>query len=123
MNTKTITNDAIIYGLKSRIEALGAPTAVASGGTNQLATSIVGGALARTLRLTANAPAKFFGLQIYNRAALSGALDHADPGIATDLAAIKLAYNSWYGLVTGGFNSEALINAAAAWVESRRAAL
>lgn len=115
--TGSINNDAIMNGLKSKIEALGAPTAVASGVSNNMQTSLQGSVGAKTLRLEANSAAKFFGLRIYNRAALSSAQDHSDPGIATDLAAIKLATSAWYGLITL-FNSEALINAAAAWVES-----
>jgi hypothetical protein len=41
----------------------------------------------------------------------------ADPGIATDLAAIKLAVPDWYGLLLDS-NSEAEVEAAAAWAES-----
>lgn len=115
--TGAVTNDAIMIGLKSKIEALGAPTAIATGVSNCLQTSLQGSAGSRTLRLLANTAANFFGLQVYSRAALNCSQDHSDPGIATDLAAIKLASNSWYGLVTP-FNSEALINAAAGWVES-----
>lgn len=115
--TGAVTNDAIANGLKSKIEALGAPTAIATGVANALTTSLVGSAGSRTVRLTANTAGKFFGTQVYNRAALGMVQDHADPGIATDLAAIKLAYNSWYGLITT-HNSEALVAAAAAWVEA-----
>lgn len=115
-NTGGTSNDAIINGLKARLEYLGAPTAVGSG-INQLTASLQGSAGSRTLRLVANTAAKFFGMQIYSRAALNIEQDHADPGVATDLAAIKAAYNSWYGLITL-FNSEALIAAAAGWVES-----
>lgn len=42
-----------------------------------------------------------------------------DPGIATDLAAILLADNAWYGLGLDS-NSPAEILAAAAWVESNK---
>lgn len=42
---------------------------------------------------------------------------HADPGVATDLAAIQLETADWYGLVTL-FNSKAYALAAAAWVEA-----
>lgn len=115
--TGAVTNDAIMNGLKSKIEALGAPTAIATGVANALTTALSGSAGSRVLTLTANAPAKFSALQVYNRAALSIKQNHADPGIATDLAAIKLATNSWYGLITL-FNSEALVDAAAAWVEA-----
>lgn len=116
--TGGVTNDAIINGLKSRIEYLSAPTAIGTG-TNQMAATLQGGAGSRTLRLEANTPAQFFGLQVYKRSALNIAQDHSDPGIATDLAAIKLEYNDWYGLITL-FNSEALVLAAAAWVETNQ---
>jgi hypothetical protein len=48
---------------------------------------------------------------------LSIAQDHADPGVATDLAAIKLVDNTWYGLETC-WNSKNYVLAAAAWVEA-----
>lgn len=115
--TGSINNDAIINGLKSKIEYLGAPTAVASGVSNNLTTSLQGSQGSKTLRLLANSAAKFFGLQVYNRAALNIAQDHSDPGIATDLAAIKLATNAFYGVITL-FNSDGLCNATAGWVES-----
>ncbi len=114
--TGSVTNDAIMNGLKSRIEALGAPTAVGTA-SNQLLSSLAGSVGSKTLRLTANTTSKFFGVQAYSRSALNIAQDHSDPGIATDLAAIALENNSWYGLITL-FNSEALVAAAAAWVES-----
>lgn len=45
--------------------------------------------------------------------------DHADPGVATDLAAINVADNTWYCLVTM-YNSDAYVKAAAAWVNSNK---
>jgi hypothetical protein len=48
---------------------------------------------------------------------LSLVQDHADPGIATDLAAIALEDPDWYGLLTL-HNSKACIQAAAAWAEA-----
>lgn len=108
--------DAAIYGLWAKVDALGAPTVVATG-VNNLTTSIQGSPGSRTLQLLANAPAKFFGTRVYNRQALTISQTQADPGIATDLAAVKLADSSWYGLVTL-FNSEAIVDATAAWVES-----
>lgn len=42
---------------------------------------------------------------------------HVDPGIATDLAAIALEDDDWYALHTA-FNSNALVLAAAGWVET-----
>lgn len=43
----------------------------------------------------------------------------ADPGITADLNAIKDEDDSWYGLVHDG-NSEAVITAAATWIEANR---
>jgi hypothetical protein len=43
--------------------------------------------------------------------------DHADPGVATDLAAIQLETADWYGLITL-WNSKACVLAAAAWAEA-----
>lgn len=45
------------------------------------------------------------------------AQDHVDPGVATDLAAIDLEDDDWYALLTC-FNSEAMVNATASWVET-----
>jgi hypothetical protein len=112
-----VSKDAIVSGLKARVEALSSPTAVATAVSTLMSATLVGAAQSRSLRLTANSSARFFGAQVYNRDALNIAQDHADPGIATDLAAIKLASSAWYGLVTL-FNSEALVDAAAAWVEA-----
>lgn len=44
---------------------------------------------------------------------------HVDPGVATDLAAIVLAENDWYCLLTL-YNSSALVQAAAAWIETQK---
>lgn len=44
---------------------------------------------------------------------------HADPGVATDLAAIALENNDWYSLITL-YNSNAYVIAAAGWVESNK---
>ncbi len=114
--TGAVTNDAIVNGLKARLEKLSVPTAIGTG-VNQAVAALSGAAGARVLTLTANGGAKFFAAQAYDRAMLNMAMDHADPGIATDLAAIKLQSNAWYGLVTL-YNSEALIKAAASWVEA-----
>jgi hypothetical protein len=117
--TGAVPADAVINGVKSKIEALGAPTAIATGLAGNLVTSLQGSVGSKTLRLLANTAGKFFGVQVYDRAKLSIEQDHSDPGVATDLAAIKNAYNSWYGLVTL-YNSDAVCNAAAAWVESNK---
>lgn len=110
------TNDAVINGLKGKVEALGAPTVIGTG-LSQMTSSLQGSAGSRTLRLLANQAAKFFGVQVYNRNYLNIAQDHADPGVATDLAAIVDESNDWYGLVTL-YNSSAVVSAAAGWAES-----
>ncbi len=48
---------------------------------------------------------------------LGVAQDHADPTIATALAAILAADSDWYALITT-FNSKALVDAAASWCET-----
>ena len=45
--------------------------------------------------------------------------DHADPGIATDLAAIALETSDWYALVNP-WNSTAEVTAIAAWAEANQ---
>lgn len=66
--------------------------------------------------VTGDAAGDWFSLEV-NRDDVSLALTHADPGIATDLAAIALADSDWYCLLTP-FNSNALVLAAAAWIEA-----
>lgn len=114
--TGAFAPDAAAVGLWAKVDALGAPTAMATG-TAQLTSSLQGSQGSRTLQLLANSAAKFFGVQVYDRSALSIAQTQADPGVATDLAAVKLASSAWYGLITL-FNSELIGNAAAAWVEA-----
>ena len=111
-----LTDQAVAFGLKQKVDALASPPVVGVG-AGQLTSSIATGADGWIVRLAANQPGQFFGLQVYKRSVLSVAQDHADPGIATDLAACDDESNAWYGLVTT-FNSEDLIKAAAGWVES-----
>lgn len=66
--------------------------------------------------VTGDAAGDWFSLEV-DRDDLSLSLTHADPGIATDLAAIALADPDWYCLLTP-FNSNALVLAAAAWIEA-----
>lgn len=111
-----ITNDVIVNGLRGKIDMLSAP-AVFGSGPNQVITSLQGSSPSRTLRILVNGAGKFVGVQAYDRNVLNLAQDHSDPGVATDLAAVKNANNTWYGLVTT-HNSEDVIAAAAAWVET-----
>jgi hypothetical protein len=115
-NTGSITQDAVIAGVKARVDALSAP-AFSGTGTGQFSTSFQGAQGAQTLQILANTAGSFFAAQIYDRNVLNGSQTHADPGIVTDLTAVKKASNAWYGLVTL-FNSELLVDAAAAWVET-----
>lgn len=105
-------SDAILYNLKLLIDALAAPALA-------LTTSMQGSAPTKSLRVQATTAGAFFGLEIENPELLEVAQDHADPGVAADLTAIKKASSAWYGLVTL-FNSEDLVLAAAAWVEANK---
>jgi hypothetical protein len=66
--------------------------------------------------ITADAAGDWFSLEVLDTTMMSITQNHTDPGIATDLAAIELADSDWYYLYTF-FNSEAMVLAAAAWVE------
>lgn len=111
-STGVTSNDVILYNLKLLVDALILPVL-------DVATSMQGSAGSRTLRIVANTAGDFFGLEIGDPDYLEIEQDHADPGIAADLTAIKRASASWYGLVTT-FNSSALVTAAAAWVEANK---
>lgn len=110
------TDQAVAFGVKAKIDQLDSPPVIGFG-NGQMTSSIATGTDGWLVRLVANQPGKFFGLQVYKRAVLSLAQDHADPGIATDLTACNDESNAWYGLITT-FNSEDLIKAAAGFVES-----
>lgn len=94
----------IIAGLKAAIDAL----------TLAMTTSDQ----TTYLRAVANVAGVFFALGTTDPN-LRIVQDHADPGIATDLAAIALEDNTWYGLITL-YNSQALVTAAAAYVEANK---
>lgn len=67
--------------------------------------------------VTGSAAGNWFSLEVLDTSAISIIQDHADPGIATDLAAIYLLDPTWYYLDTS-FNSTAMTLAAAAWIEA-----
>lgn len=67
--------------------------------------------------VTGNAAGEWFWLEVLDPNDFTIVEDHVDPGIATDLAAIAQASDQWYCLNTTG-NSDALVKAAAAWVNS-----
>lgn len=70
-----------------------------------------------SITVTGSAAGEWFSIEVPNRADLSVEVTHADPGIATDLAAIQVEDDGWYELLTC-YNSSAYVLAAAAWVES-----
>jgi len=94
----------IIAGLTAAINALALPITCSDQTT--------------FLRVVANTPGAFFSLSAFDPN-IGLAQDHADPGVATDLAAIVLERSDWYGLLTH-FNSKAYVEAVAAWVEANK---
>lgn len=100
----TATIAEVIAGLKAAIDALALPITV----TDQTT----------FMRIIANTPGAFFSVGASD-ANIAVAQDHADPGVATDLAAIVLERSDWYGLLTH-FNSKAFIEGAALWVEANK---
>lgn len=92
----------IIAGLKSAIDALGLGITTSDQTTY--------------LRILANTAGAFFSVSA-NDQNIGVAQDHGDAGIATDLAAIALVRNDWYGLLTT-HNSSAVVAAVAAWAEA-----
>lgn len=105
------TNDAIIAGLVTQLNAVV--------GNNYIAAIVAGTGDTDTLTVTADAAGGWFSLEVLSVSDLEIAQTHADPGIATDLAAILLENSDWYALHTA-FNSNALVLAAAAWVEANK---
>ena len=71
------------------------------------------------VRCKAASAGLWFSVTVLNTALLRAQQTHADPGIATDLAAIQLADNDWYGLTLTTMG-EAEIIAAGGWVESAK---
>lgn len=70
-----------------------------------------------TLVLTGNTAGAWFFVEVLDLNDFGIFEDHADPGVATDLAAISLVDDDWYGLVTN-YNSNAYVLAAAAYIET-----
>jgi hypothetical protein len=101
------TNDEIVTGLAAAVSALA---------VSGLTVTTPGGAGSTTVRLTGAAGINF---AIYHDdAKLSLSELTADAGIAADLSAIVAEDDEWYTLVTV-FNSEAIVDAAAEWIEAR----
>lgn len=109
--TVTYTSDAsataaeIIAGLKAAIDALSLAVTTSDQTTY--------------LRVLANTAGAFFSLESPETAYLKIAQDHADPGVGTDLAAIALENNTWYGLCSA-FNSSAYVDAVSDYAEANK---
>lgn len=106
----TATNDEIVAGLVTAINGVA---------SNNYTAAATGSAGSQVVTITADAAGDWFGVEIADRTSLKVAATHADPGVATDLAAILLADADWYTLHTC-FNSNAYVLAAAAWCESNK---
>lgn len=104
----TATNDEIATGLAAAIDAA---QATHTGTTT-------GAALSLKTRVTADAAGNWLSIEVDNPTMLSIAQTHADPGVATDLAAINLYDADWYALIIPGHASSAVVLAAAAWIET-----
>lgn len=109
--TVTYTSDAsatvaeIIAGLKAAIDALSLAITTSDQTTY--------------LRVVANTAGAFFSLESTETSYLKIAQDHADPGVGTDLAAIALENNTWYGLCSA-FNSPAYVDAVSDYAEANK---
>jgi hypothetical protein len=88
-------------------------------GNNYVAAIAAGAGDTDTATVTADAAGEWFSLATSNPATLEAVQTHADPGVATDLAAITLEDDDWYFLITS-FNSNAYVLAAAAWIETQK---
>lgn len=97
----------IIAGLKSDIDALSLAVTVSDQTTY--------------MRVVANSAGAWFNMKVatdhINLGRLAIAMDHADPGVATDLNAI-LDENPDFYVVLNNFNSQAMAVALAVWTEA-----
>lgn len=110
--TASYTSDAsataaeIVTGLTTAVNAAVGKNFTATGTT--------------TLVITGDAAGEWFSVEVDDVAAwTTTAPDHADPGVATDLAAISVEDDTWYLLLTN-YNSKAYVGAAAAYIEAQK---
>lgn len=108
----TATNDEIVAGLMAAVNAL-------TGDTTTATTDSTGGVGAHKLLLTADAAGNWDAVESLDVNYLEVVQDHADPGAAADLGAIKLENDTWYA-VLNAWNSKAMVTAIAAWVETAK---
>jgi hypothetical protein len=86
-------------------------------GKNYTAVQTAGAGDTDYLTVTASAAGEWFALAVADLDLLTCCQDHADPGVATDLAAIQNSGVGWYCLNTA-YNSKAYVEGGAAWIES-----
>lgn len=104
----TATNDVIMAGLVDRLNGVT--------GKNYTA-ALLGSSGSFDCRVTGTAAGDYFSIEVGSPDDLKSAQDHADPGLAADLTAIKNENDSWYGVVYP-YSSNACVLAIAAWVEA-----
>ena len=102
------TNDNIIAGIVAALNGVSGKnyTAAATGSSGTMVCTVTG-----------SAAGNWFSIEIESLTLLDSKQTSADPGVAADLTAIALAQPTWYGLYTF-FNSQAIVTAAAAWIEA-----
>lgn len=88
-------------------------------GKNFTATQVTGAGETDYVEVTADATGNWFSLEILSVIEMALSQTHADPGVATTLAAITLANSDWYCLLTL-YNSAAYIAAAAGYIETQQ---
>lgn len=94
----------ITAGLTSAINALTGDTCTAADVTTHLT-------------VTGNTAGDWDDVEVMDVNLLSIEQDHADPGVATDLAAILLESGAWYAIINP-YNSKAMAVAIAGWAEA-----
>lgn len=121
-NYYVIRIDANTIALATSLANALAGTAIvlSSNGTGTNDVTHVAGTLSPILPflVTGTAAGNWFSLEVVDPTALSNKESHADPGIAADLNAMLLENSDWYAFTTL-YNSQALVLAAAAWVETQ----
>lgn len=104
------TNDEIVAGLVAALNGVASKNYTAAA---------VGAGGSQDVEITGNAAGNWFSVEVLDLNLLKIAQTHADPGVATDLAAIANENNEWYCLLTH-FNSNAYVLAAAGWIETQK---
>ena len=101
----TATDAEIVAGLVTALNAVTGNNYIAAGASSPFT-------------VTGDAAGDWFSLEV-NPVDLTAAQTHADPGVATDLTAIRLETDDWYALTTW-YNSDAYVKAAAAFIEAQK---